>query len=415
LDVPEAFLNADLEEDVFVELPPGYQKDGMVAKLKKSLYGLKQAPRNWDKLIHEFTLKELDYKATISDRSLYYSRSKTGRVLLLFRFVDDFHGGHHRLDKEEFKETLDRLKERFNVKVLKNSNLILGMRITRDRARGTIALDLSHYITAALIRFGMDQCKPAATPAAVSSDRFKLEEEAACDRQLYMELTGTLMWAAHACRLDIMHAVHTLACHMQAPGHSHWVATKRVLRYLSGTKEIGLVFGSRSDGVGAESRGDGKVEIDVCAYADADWANNKGDRKSITGWVSMINGDPIAWSSKKQRVVALSTCEAELYAETAAIQEVLWTRGLMGELGLHSHTGSTIFGDNQSAITVSANGVKGERTKHVDIKYHFITESVDQGSVRLQWIPTTEQLADIFTKALAAPTFVKLREKLLSA
>jgi hypothetical protein len=175
------------------------------------------------------------------------------------------------------------------------------------------------------------------------------------------------------------------------------------------------VFGSRSKEFGADTRGHGKVKVDVCAYADADWANNKGDRKSITGWVSMVNGDPIAWSSKKQRVVALSTCESELYAEAAAIQEVLWTRGILGELGLNPSVGSTVFGDNQSAIAVSANGVKGERTKHVDIKYHFITETVERGEVRLQWIPTTQQLADIFTKALAEPTFVSLRGKLLSA
>jgi hypothetical protein len=387
----------------------------MVALLKKSLYGLKQAPRNWDKLIHDFTIKEMGFKATVSDRSLYYSRSRTGRLMLLFRFVDDFHAAYHKADEAEFKVALDRLKERFNVKVLKDSNLILGMRITRDRVRGTIALDLSHYITAAQARFGLEQCKAAATPAAVSTDRHGTEGDTACDRQLYMELTGTLMWAAHACRLDIMHAVHTLACHMQAPVHAHWVAAKRVLRYLSGTKEISLVFGSRSKEFGADTRGHGKVKVDVCAYADADWANNKGDRKSITGWVSMVNGDPIAWSSKKQRVVALSTCESELYAEAAAIQEVLWTRGILGELGLNPSVGSTVFGDNQSAIAVSANGVKGERTKHVDIKYHFITETVERGEVRLQWIPTTQQLADIFTKALAEPTFVSLRGKLLSA
>ena len=103
-----------------------------------------------------------------------------------------------------------------------------------------------------------------------------------------------------------------------------------------------------------------RQQLDVCAFADADWGNDRKDRKSITGWVAKLNGDPISWASKKQRTVALSTCEAELYAEAAAIQEVLWLRGLMKELRLQSNTGSIIHGDNQSAIAVSKNGVRSE-------------------------------------------------------
>ncbi len=113
-------------------------------------------------------------------------------------------------------------------------------------------------------------------------------------------------------------------------------------------------------------------------------------------------------------MVALSTCEAELYAEAAALQEVLWLRGMLQELGLTVATGSVVYGDNQSAIAVSKNGVKGERTKHVDVKYHFVTETVTAGNVKLQWIPTTEQEADIFTKALGAPAFEKFRKALMS-
>jgi hypothetical protein len=156
------------------------------------------------------------------------------------------------------------------------------------------------------------------------------------------------------------------------------------------------------------------VAVECCAYADADWAGDRGDRKSISGWVAKINGDPISWSSKKQRVVSLSTCEAELYAEAAAVQEVLWIRGMLAELGLGSATASTVYGDNQSAIAVSKNGVKGERTKHVDVKYHFVTDTIEKGDVQLQWIRTAEQQADLFTKALAAPVFLGLRKELMT-
>ena len=130
--------------------------------------------------------------------------------------------------------------------------------------------------------------------------------------------------------------------------------------------------------------------------------------------MSKLNGDTLSWSSKKQRTVALSTCEAELYAEASAIQEVFWLRGLMKELGLHMQMGSIVYGDNQSAIAVSKNGIKGERTKHVDIKYHFVTEAVERGDVVLKWISTTEQLADIFTKAMHRPVFEYFRQRLMT-
>lgn len=228
-----------------------------------------------------------------------------------------------------------------------------------------------------------------------------------------MEITGTLMYAAISTRLDIAHAVFYLASHMLSPTQQHMSAADRIMRYLAGTRNLGLTFGTRNGGVLGDSRGQTRTQVDVCAYADADWANGKGNRRSITGWVSKVNGDPISWASKKQRTVALSTCEAELYAEAAAIQEILWLRGLLKELGLQSHVGSEVFGDNQSAIAVTKNGIKGERTKHVDVKYHFVTETVDRGDVRLKWIPTAEQQADIFTKALPQPSFELLRSQLM--
>jgi hypothetical protein len=229
-----------------------------------------------------------------------------------------------------------------------------------------------------------------------------------------MELTGTLMYAAISTRLDISHAVHTLAGHMQSPMRQHLQDAKRVLRYLAGTKDIGLLFGGLNEGKPCDSRGHGGLVLNVCAYADADWANNTGDRKSISGWVAKLNGDAVSWSSKKQRTVALSTCEAELYAEAAAVQEVLWLRGLLKELGLRCQMGSLVYGDNQSTIAISKNGVRSDRTKHVDVKYHFITETISSGEVKLQWVPTTEQQADIFTKALAAPVFEHFRAQLMT-
>lgn len=425
LDVPTAFLNAELDEEVYMELPDGYRdgKEGFVCKLNKALYGLKQSPRQWYLLVSKFMTEELDFKASVSDPCLFHKRSSTGRKILLFMFVDDFKVNFHREDRQEWNQMKAQLVKRFNTKDMGEAKWILGMRISRDRKARTITLDQELYITKALERYGLAQCKVAPTPEVVGAQDDRHDESDSyvdrkpVDRQRFMEIVGTLMYAAISTRPDIAHAVHRLASHMIEPTHAHMVAAERVLRYLSGTRELGLVFGTRNDANAAPGDSRGRttlLQVDVCAYADADWANNKGDRKSVTGWVAKLNGDPVSWAAKKQRTVALSTCEAELYAEAAAIQEVLWLRGLMKELGLYTRTGSIVHGDNQSTIAVSKNGVRSERTKHVDVKYHFITETVERGDVVLKWVPTNEQHADIFTKALAAPVFEQLRRQLMT-
>ena len=419
LDVPTAFLNADVDELVYMELPEGYRdgKEHLVCRLRKSLYGLKQAPRNWYILVSKFITDELGFKATVSDPCMFFRRSRTGRLMLLFLFVDDFQVSYHIDDLDEWNALKQLLVARFRTKDMGPSKWILGMRITRNRRARTITLDQELYITKALEKYGLADCKIAATPEVVGAAHQEpsAQQNEPADKQRYMEITGTIMYAAISTRLDIAHAAHYLASHMLAPTKLHMAAAERVLRYLAGTKEVGLVFGSRNSGAVGDSRGRAAaVQVDVCAYADADWANNKGDRRSVTGWVAKLNGDPVSWASKKQRTVALSTCEAELYAEAEAIKEALWMRGLAKELGLATQVGSMIYGDNQSAIALSKNGVKGERTKHVDVKYHFVTETVGRGDVQLKWIPTNEQQADIFTKALPQPAFELLRKQLMT-
>ena len=191
---------------------------------------------------------------------------------------------------------------------------MLGMRIQRDRKARTITLDQELYVTKALEKYGLQQCKAAPTPEVVglahapdnNGDTQLLD---AAERQRYMEITGTLMYAAVSTRPDIAHAVHYLASHMQAPTQRHMQAAERVLRYLAGTRRWpGVRVAQRTTGATVgDSRGhQAQVQVDVCAFADADWANDKGDRGSITGWVAKLNGDPVSWTSKKQRVVALS-------------------------------------------------------------------------------------------------------------
>lgn len=410
LDVPQAFTQADLQEDVYMEMAEGFAQPGMVCHLKKSLYGLKQSPRNWYLLCSEFIVSTLGFAATISDPCLFHKQSRTGQLMLLFLFVDDMQVAFDSADEAEWKESHEHLWKRFKITDLGESKFMLGMRITRDRSEfaRTIKLDQELYITKSLERFGLDQCTPRSTPGASSADE---STSPASDEptplKLYQEKVGTLLYAAISTRPDIAYTVNKLTQHMQSPTLRDAKACDRVFRYLAGTKNLGLLFGRQRI-----SSPDSTVS--VSAYADADWGSERTDRKSISGWIAMINGDPVSWASKKQKVVSQSTCEAELYAQAAGINEVKWLNDLLSEIGLNVSSAPTIFGDNQSTQALSKNGIKSERTKHVAIKYAYIHDEVSHERVKLQWIPTTEQLADILTKSLSRPLHEALCDQLMT-
>ena len=414
-DVPQAFTQAPLDETVYMEMPPGYEQDGMVCRLLKSLYGLKQSPRNWYLLCSAFICGELGFTATVSDPCLFHKQMRSGGLLLLFLFVDDMQVAVSEADLPEWSELSAKLRTRFNVTELGESKFMLGMRITRDRRARTIWLDQELYTTKALEKFGLDRCKPAPTPCASenrdvegeSSPRQQnaIENEQPTDLKLFQEKVGTLLYAAISTRPDIAFAVNKLTQRMAAPTVRDAKACDRVFRYLAGTKSLGMQFGGR---------GGSSPTLTVSAYADSDWAGDRTDRKSVSGWIALLNGDPVSWASKKQKVVSQSTCEAELYAEAAAINETKWLSGLLSEIGLAGESVPLIYGDNQSAQALSKNGIKSERTKHIAVKYAFIHDEVERGRVKLQWIPTTEQLADVLTKALPRATHELLREQLMA-
>ena len=428
LDVPQAFTQAPLAETVYMEMPEGFELAGMVCKLLMSLYGLKQAPRNWYLLCSGFIREVLGFRATVSDPCLFVKRSRSGHLMLLFLFVDDMQVAHDKADKQEWSELHSKLRARFNITDLGESRFMLGMRITRDRQARTIALDQELYITKALEKFGLANCRPAHTPGAAEPTAASINQELEssssaqpADQQLYQEKVGTLLYAAISTRPDIAYAVNKLTQRMQAPTRRDEIACDRVFRYLAGTRKLGLLFGrGQSSGAAAATaaapagaQGVAEPQQQVSAYADADWAGDKLDRKSVSGWVALLNGDPVSWASKKQKVVSQSTCEAELYAEAAAINETKWLSGLLQEIGLEVASAPVIYGDNQSAQALSKNGIKSERTKHIAIKYAFIHDEVESGRVELRWVPTNQQLADVLTKALARVQHEKLRSTLM--
>jgi hypothetical protein len=417
-DVSNAFLQAPLEKGrvIYVRPPPSVRERpkyaGKLWKLNKAMYGLKQAPRDWNIAIVNYLVRECSFRQAVSDPCVFSLVTKGGRLLIIWLYVDDGAVVYHPDDKAEWEMIKGQLAHRFEVKHMGASQHLLGMQVSRDRKAGTITLDQEGYVEKVLHRFGMKEVRSVDTPVIAGPECVGDADGAdgVCDREVYQAKVGSLMYAAVNTRPDISYAVQRLAQQMQAPLQRHMVAADRVLRYLSGCKGLGLVFGARKQlDACVDTSG---ASMEVSAFADSDYASSV-DRKSISGYLVRFNGDLICWSSKKQRLVSLSSCEAELYAEAACVQEVLWVRGMIEELGLKVAPKSVVHGDNQSTLEISTNGIKRERTKHVDVKYHFVTETVERGLVKLRWVPTAQQQADILTKALGTSVFLRLRSQLL--
>uniref|UniRef100_H3HA27 Integrase catalytic domain-containing protein n=1 Tax=Phytophthora ramorum TaxID=164328 RepID=H3HA27_PHYRM len=215
----------------------------------------------------------------------------------------------------------------------------------------------------------------------------------------YRSAVGALMYLMVATRPDLAAAVGMLSQFSADPCPTHWQALKRVLRYLQATPTHGLEF-SRED------------SVSMCGYSDADWAGDVESRRSTSGYAFMMNGGCISWRSKKQRTVALSSTEAEYMALSEATQEAVWLKVFLCELGeMASDEAVKIYEDNQGSIALAKNPQFHKRTKHIDIRYHFVREKVEDGQVVLQYVSTTDMLADIMTKAIAAVQFSVLRTK----
>jgi hypothetical protein len=255
-----------------------------------------------------------------------------------------------------------------------------------------------------LERYGMTKSVSCSSPEAGGTKLTQAmsptteEEKRSMMKIPYREAVGSLLYAAIGTRPDIAHAVNECARHVSDPGQQHWQAVKRIMRYLVGTTNNGLVY--KANG----TISDMKISMDT--YVDADWAGDKDDRKSTTGYLTKINGNTITWSSKKQRTVALSSAEAEYMAIASGAQECKWMMQLLNELSLTTH--SRILTDNQAAQSIGKNDVHHDRTKHIDIRYHFIRQDIKEGTYELNWIPTKHQLADMFTKALSNTQYTYL-------
>jgi hypothetical protein len=416
MDVKTAFLFAKVKERIYVMLPDGFKEAGCVKKLAKALYGIKQAPHEWNEELHT-SLVSMGYKACVSDSCVYHKTSKTGRKIFVTVFVDDITVAYDKEDESEYLVDKGFLCGKYEISDLGDVKHLLGMRITRDRSKRVMTLDQGVAVMKLLKECSMENCHSVRSPEIqIGKGKVPTEEEKENNATLegvidYRSAVGSLNYLAGATRLDISHVVGVLSRKLTAPSVDDWNALKRVLRYLKGSVNYGLRFGGNADGKQQQSHPQ-KATVEV--YTDANWAGDKEDRKSTTGTVIKVNGSVVHWLSKKQKTVSLSSAESEYMALAVSVQETLWIRSFMSELEMLSEAATTILCDNQAAIAIAQNPTHISRTKHIDIRHHFIRDEVKKGSICVQWISTQDQLADIMTKGLGPQLFLRFREQMMS-
>lgn len=402
LDVKTAFLHGDLEEEIYMEQPEGFKvkgKENLVCRLKKSLYGLKQAPRQWYKKFDSFMMTQ-GYTRTSADHCVFMKKHSNDDFIILLLYVDDMLIVGR--DVSKIEDLKRQLSKSFAMKDLGNAKQILGMKISRDRMNGKLWLSQENYIEKVLKRFNMISAKAVSSPLA---GHFKLsssqcpssdKEKEEMSRVPYASAVGSLMYAMVCTRPDIAHAVGVVSRFLSNPGKEHWAAVKWILRYLRGTSRICLCFG----------RGEPMLD----GYTDSDMAGDVDSRKSVSGFMMTFAGGAVSWQSKLQKCVALSTTEAEYIAITEGCKEALWIKKFLEELGMQQEK-CTIYCDSQSAIHLSKNSTFHSKSKHIDVRYHWIRDVLEAKELYLEKIHTSENGSDMFTKALCKEKLEACRER----
>ncbi|KAJ9545288.1 hypothetical protein OSB04_024995 [Centaurea solstitialis] len=374
MDIKNAFLNGKLNEEVYVAQPPGFVDPKFpdhVYKLNKALYGLKQAPRAWyDTLSTFFSLKDL-----------------------FVIYVDDIIFGSTNPKLCEKFELL--MKSEYKMSMMGELTFFLGLQIKQSE-KG-IFINQGKYVHEMLKKFDLTSCTPMKTPMAPPLSLDKDPKGKPVDVTLYRGMIGSLLYLT-ASRPDIMYSTCLCARYQAEPKESHLTAVKRIFRYLKGTPNLGLWY-SKDSG------------FDLTASSDSDFAGCKIDRKSTTGGCHLLGGKLVSWTSKKQNSMSTSTAEVEYVAAGICCAQVLWLRNLLQDYDIQLSK-IPIYCDNTSAIAIANNPVLHSKTKHIEVRYHFIRDHVMNGDIELHFVPTEYQLADLFTKPLDVTRFNMLISEL---
>jgi hypothetical protein len=394
MDVKSAFLNGFINELVYVEQPPGFEdprNPNHVYRLHKALYGLKQAPRAWYERLRDFLIMQ-GFKIGRVDTTLF-TKDVNGDLFICQIYVDDIiFGSTNDLLSHEFATMMSR---EFEMSMIGELTFFLGFQV-KQMKEGTFIYQ-EKYTKDILKKFKMDECKPIKTPMATNGHLDLDVDGKPVDQSLYRSMIGSLLYLT-ASRPDIMFSVCLCARFQANPKESHLSAVNRILRYLKHTPSIGLWYPKGAS-------------LDLLGYSDSDFAGSRVDRKSTSGGCHLLGRSLVSWSSKKQNSVALSTAEAEYIAAGACCAQILYMKQTLLDFGVKLGR-IPLLCDNESAVKIAKNPVQHSRTKHIDIRHHFLRDHEAKGDISLQGVRSEEQLADIFTKPLDESTFVRLRNEL---
>jgi len=395
IDYNTAFLNGELEEEIYIEQPELYDdKSGQALKLKKALYGLKQAPRQWYKALSGklqaagFTFCAVD--AAVA-RIVY--RGRTAWILI---YVDDVLVAARELGiVRAVKKLLLNIYEGTDKGELQD---FLGMAVHRDRSTRRLYLDQSAYASKILRDAGLTEMKSKRIPLQPNQHKDPPGDAlSAYATESYRRTVGELMYLANSTRPDLAYAAAYLACHLQVPTRAHQAHLKHTLGYLSTTTSYVLTLGRQTEDA-------------ICGYVDSDWASEP-HRRSVFGFCFQVQGSTVAWRSKRLRTVARSSMEAEFMAAGEAVREAIrlqWLRYF-----LHGASGAIkMYSDSRTAVGLIKNPTVEDMRKHIDVIYNHVREREDAGYVDFEWIEGSTNTADTFTKALPHPAFVKHRDGL---
>lgn len=391
-DVKTAFLNGSLDEEIYMKQPEGFEKGEKVLHLKKSLYGLKQAARSWNIML-KGCLDKIGFKQSDADECLFIKKINQELCYIVVH-VDDMLFAASSLDtiNDAFKE----LSKDFELKDLGQVNHFLGIDIYKSE-KGFYGINQSNYITKIAEELNLDQAKAQKYP--IQQGYYKLDcEDLLPSNKTYRKIIGMLLYISTHSRPDISLSVCVLAQRVETPRQLDLDEAYRVVKYLLSTKDHVLHLNND------------EIIQSLTAFSDANHAECRIDRKSNSGIICFVNGGPIIWSSKKQSLVALSTCEAEYYAIAEAAKEVIWLRKLLESFDVSYKMSTPILTDNQSTIRMIENGDFMQRTKYIGVRYHFIRDWIEKGLISLRYCPSEYNIADMLTKPLCGPKIQDLRK-----
>lgn len=379
-----------------MEQPRGYEiknEEHKVYKLNKDLYGLKQEPRAWSIRIKSYFRKE-GFGKEDGEKTLFTKLKKQGKHLIISLYVDDLiYTGDDENMMVEFKESM--MKE-FDMTNLGKMKYFLGIEVVQFD--GGIFINQAKYVMEVLRRFGIKHSNFVENPMVPGFKISKDENGIEMDGSFLKQLIESMMYLT-ATRPDIMYVVSLLSRYMSRPTELHHLAAKRILRYLQGTTRFGILYGKGGS-------------HELIGFTDIDYVGSVEDRRSTSGYVFMLSGAVVTWSSRKQLIVTLSTTESEFIAAAGSSCQAIWMQRVLKKIGYMGNVSTVIFCDNSSTIKLARNPVVHGRSKHIDVHYHFLRELVNDGVVQLPFCGTRQQIAGIFTKPLKLELFWELRRRL---